>query len=85
MQLGCCWTSGKEKKGQQAWAAATCCGLCSAWQLVLHTRPDFGPAKKMENGPYLGPHNKKWASMGLVSKEWAWVEGNGLGRCKRAE
>ena len=23
-----------------------------------------------------------WAEMGLVSKEWAWVEGNGLRRCK---
>ena len=26
-----------------------------------------------------------WAEMGLVSKEWAWVEGNGVRRCKGAE
>ena len=70
---------------------STATGLCNAWQLVLHTRPDFGPAKKMENGPYLGPWlglnfgPTEWADMGLVSKEWVWVEGNGLRRCKGAE
>ena len=26
-----------------------------------------------------------WADMGLVSKEWAWADGNGLKRCKGAE
>ena len=31
----------------------------------------------------LGPTG--WAEMGLGSKEWAWVEGNGLKRCKGAE
>ena len=26
-----------------------------------------------------------WVYMGLFSKEWAWVEGKGLKRCKGAE
>ena len=37
----------KERK-----SAAT--GLCNAWQLVLHTRPNFGPAKKWKMGLTLG-------------------------------
>ena len=39
--------------------------------------------RKRKNG--LLPWALVWAKMGLVSKEWAWVEGNGLKRCKGAE
>ena len=34
-------------------------------------------------GPKFGPSG--WVYMGLFSKEWAWVEGKGLKRCKGAE
>ena len=43
------------------------------------------------NGPQLGPllslnfRPTRWATMGLVSKKWALVEGNGLRRGKGAE
>ena len=41
-------------------------------------------AKKVERAWYsLGYAG--WVDMGLVSKEWAWVDGNGLKRCKGAE
>ena len=57
-------------------------GSCK-WGFECHWAGEKG--KRI--GPWLGLNfgPTRWAVMGLVSKEWAWVEGNGLRSCKGAE
>ena len=57
-------------------------GSCK-WGFECHWAGEKGKRIRPWLGLNFGP--TRWVEMGLVSKEWAWVEGNGLRKCKGAE
>ena len=79
--FGLVWEEGRKPLGLTSWLAV---GLSQFG-------PYFGPKRWAMNWvpkwAYMGLNFRPigWAKMGLVSKEWAWVERNGLRRCKGAE
>ena len=66
-------------------------GPCGREKLAAEFGLAIGPTEEQGNEPQLGPWLTLnfgpigWAEMGLISKEWAWVEGNGFRKCKGAE
>ena len=61
------------------WAKSSLIWAFIWWTEEQGNGPQLGPWLSLNFGP-IG-----WAKMGLVSKEWVWIEENGLGRCKGAE